>query len=100
VTVEGVTKTLKIADSTHEKLTKLGTRVGDTYDDVINRLVDEHNQIKDQIAMLTRDDLNQLGVVLQKDTKADIVKKIIDQWKDNVSTSSSKKRERVKPHTA
>lgn len=46
------TKIIKISAHTHSKLSKLGIRVGDTYDDVISRLTDEHNKIKRHIAKL------------------------------------------------
>jgi hypothetical protein len=34
-------KTLKVTDETHKRLSKLGT-VGDTFEDVIQLLLDEH----------------------------------------------------------
>lgn len=34
-------KTLKISDETHKRLTKVG-KFGDTFEDIIKRLLDEH----------------------------------------------------------
>jgi len=34
-------KTLKISDETHARLSKLGS-IGETYEDVIKKLIDEH----------------------------------------------------------
>lgn len=36
-------KTLRVSDQTHKELTKLGV-YGDTMEDIIKRLLEEHNQ--------------------------------------------------------